>query len=117
MKTFDGDSIIKQRIESSLDRYPADSLTPREVLITIPINYDNREEMAQLLNFTITKQLLTHAEAFLKANPPRPKSFAMMAIPKYDDKRAEEEAFKKQVTDGVLLAIKSTLADNSISKP
>jgi hypothetical protein len=117
MKTFDGSTIVQQKIESALAKYPADSLTPREVLMTIPINYDEREEMAQRLNFAITKQILSQAEAFLKANPPQTKkSFAMKVLPKdisYTDKRAEEEAYKQQVTDGVLKAISAALATES----
>jgi len=115
MNTY-GYDIITQKINSMLAKYPEGSLSPREVLLTIPTDHEGSEELAQRLNFIITKQLLGQAEAFLKAHPPQPKkSFAMTALPSdisYTDKRAEAEAYKQKVTNGVLAAVNAALTSS-----
>jgi len=103
MKTFDGAALVAKRIEQITSKYPAGSLSPREIITTIPMDYD--EAMIQQVNSEITNAILDSALEFLKNNPPVQKKPSFMIVPPqicYNDKRAEEEAAKAKLTQSVV---------------
>lgn len=96
IKTYDGVDLVKKFHDQQYGKYPEGSLSPREVMKTIPAAGD-LEKLAFKTNSVITKAIYKKAEEFAKANPPeKTKGFKMSAVsdvvPKTDDskKRAEE---------------------------
>lgn len=111
MKTLDGAALIKKRLEKLHSQYPEGSLSPREIIMTIPMDYD--EAKIQQVNSEITRAIYQQAEEFVKNNPPTIKKPGFSVIPKdlsYNDKRAEEEAAKQKLTQTVVDAVHSITA-------
>lgn len=103
MKTLDGAALIAKRLEKLLSQYPADSISKRDVLLTIPMDYD--EEKIQRLNAALTQTIYKQAEEFVKSRPEKPQGGRFSQIAKdisYADTRAEQEAFNNQLTQSVL---------------
>lgn len=72
MKTFDGAKLVQQRLEKIYSKYPEGSISKRDVLMTIPMDYD--EAKIQQVNAAITAAIYKQAEEHLKTIPaPRPK--------------------------------------------
>lgn len=102
-------SVIQKRVDQILQKYPADSLTPRDVIANIPFGDDSPEDMAQRLNSVLTQRIYQQAEEFVKTLPPPKKGFAMSALPKeiaYPDRRAVDAAHREAVTNDLLATIK-----------
>lgn len=110
MKTFNGADLIKKRIEQIMSKYPEGSLSPREIITTIPMDYD--EPKIQQVNSEITRAIFQNAEEFMKNNPPK-KSGHWSIVPKdlsYTDRKAAEDAAKMKLTQSVVDAAHSVIA-------
>jgi hypothetical protein len=76
MKTFDGIELVKKHLAQALGRYPEGSLTPREVMITLPILGDPRE-MIERVNFMISSAVIRKVNDHLKTSQEKnPLSFS-----------------------------------------
>jgi hypothetical protein len=108
MKTFDGAAIIA-KLHS---QYPIGSISKRDILISIPMDFD--EEKIQLLNAAITKTIYQQAEEFLNSRPPeKPRGkFSMIARNTSVDTRAEQEEFNKKLSQSVIQTVNSTFTKN-----
>ena len=112
IKTLDGAALAQRRIAQQLSKYPADSLTPRDVILTIPITDPaKREELAQRLNSVITHHILSQAETFLKNNPPKTISNKLNFSPVTRSPETVSPDLKKAMTDGVLAAIETAFKE------
>jgi hypothetical protein len=106
IKTYDGADLIKHRLEQTYSKYPSGSLSPREVLLTLPTDGDDNA-LAFKINVAITTAIFKSAEAFLKANPPTQKksglSFTSLSDVKVKvDDRAQRAA---ELTSSVIKAV------------
>src|ERR1035437_1972129 len=80
IKSYDGAALVKSRLDQVYGRYPSGSLSPREVIMTLPTSGDDNE-LAFKINSTITAAIYRKAEEFVKAKPPPVKdSFKLMAV-------------------------------------
>jgi hypothetical protein len=103
IKTYDGVALALRNYKN----YPEGSLSPREVLLTIP-NTGDMEQLATKLNSTITQAIYQHAEDYVKSMPPKKTGFKFSAVADLKvqpDDRAKRAA---ALTACVLQAIKTT---------
>ena len=78
MKTFDGISLIQKHLRTSVGSYPEGSLSPRTVMLELPIQGD-QEEFFNKVNQTITTALGKHAVDFMKNYKPAAKGFTAVS--------------------------------------
>jgi len=104
IKTYDGVDLVKNRIENTLSKYPSGSLSPREVMTTLPSTGDDNA-LAYKTNVAITAAIYKAAEKFIKANPPAKQSFKMTALSdikvKVDDRHERAAALSAEVMQAV----------------
>jgi hypothetical protein len=91
MKTFDGIELVKKHLAQALDRYPEGSLTPREVMITLPILGDPRE-MIERVNFMISRAVIRKVNDHLKTSQEKKKPLGFSKVSDYvSDDRIKRE--------------------------
>ena len=102
MKTYDGVELIK----NVYSKYPEGSLSPREVLLTLPTSND-AEQFATKLNSAITYAIYKSAENYLKSLPSKePQNFKFTAVAdlkvKVDDTKERNTALTTSVLDAII---------------
>ena len=91
IKTFDGVELFHKRFNQLIAKYPADSLSPREVILTLPVSGD-LNKLAASVNAKITSAIFKKAENAVKLQSTQKRS-----VP-FDGKKYGEE-LTKVVTD------------------
>ena len=106
IKTYDGVDLVK----SQLSKYPANSLTAREVFFTVPCS-SNDEELAYKTNNVITSALYDYAEKYIKSNPQENKpSFKMTALSDIKVKVDDSAQRNRELSNLVMNAISNITA-------
>jgi hypothetical protein len=74
VKTYDGAKIALQSLADRIRNYPDGSLSPREVITTLPSTGNQVEDDAMFarIDAAITHSILTRAENYMRDNPPPP---------------------------------------------
>jgi len=98
IKTYDGAELAMR----ALRRYPEGSVSPREVLLTIPVNGDVNQ--FDKLNATITHAIFKKAEDYIKHLPPKEKGLKFSAVADLKVKVDDREQRNAELTVTVLAA-------------
>jgi len=102
IKTYDGAALALRNYQN----YPEGSLSPREVLLTIPKTSD-MEQLATNLNSTITQAIYQHASDYVKSLPPKKTGFSAITDLKTqtDDRAKRAEALTARVMSAISTSV------------
>lgn len=67
MKTFDGAQLVMQHVAKELAKYPANSVSKREIVATVPLDGPDEAKFSNL-NAALTKLAYDEAAAAVKKN-------------------------------------------------
>ena len=108
MKNFDTDSFVNKLVSQHLKKYPPDSITPRDVIMTIPLKGEDREGFAQRLNSILTLQIFKQAEEHL-ATIPAKKQTKLTMVPIEKKEITVDDSYIKSFTDKIISAINTEM--------
>ena len=104
IKTFDAIELVKKQLAQTYSRYPEGSLSPRDVIATIPIKGDI-DKLAFDTNSKITHALYKKAEDFMKSELQKKKPSGFTAVsdikPAIDDSKKRAEELSSAVIDAL----------------
>ena len=106
IKTFDAIELVRKQLFQTYSRYPEGSLSPRDVIATLPINGD-LDKLAFDTNSKITLALYKKADEFMKSElkkmKNKPSGFTAVSDikPVIDDSKKKAEELSAAVIDAL----------------